>query len=121
MKKKLNRRDFLGTVSVVGAGLAVGLPTIVRASGGAESFTGKRPYWARNAGRTSKTIASVLREPLPAEELSLFQSAEKLIISGPTFTYHINKVTGAINIIRVVREEQEVIAAPTRLSPGHCA
>jgi len=78
MKGKLNRRDFIGAVSVVGAGLSIGLPTVASALGGHEAFTGKWPYWAKDAGITSKAIASVLREPLPAEELSLSQSAAEV-------------------------------------------
>ena len=109
MKGKLNRRDFIGAVSVVGVGLSIGLPTVASASGGHEAFTGKWPYWPKDAGITSKAIASVLREPLPAEELSLSQSAAEFVISGPTFTYHVEKTTGAIKALRVVREGQEVI------------
>ena len=34
MKKRLNRRDFISTASVVGAGLTIGLPTIACSSDG---------------------------------------------------------------------------------------
>jgi len=68
------------------------------------------PAWAGDAGRISKTIGAVLREPLPAEALSLSQTAGEFIISGPTFTYRVQKTTGAISALRVVREGQEVIA-----------
>jgi hypothetical protein len=61
--------------------------------------------------RRSKTIASVLREPLPPEELKLTKTQTEFVITGPTFTYRVEKKTGAINAIRVVREGQEVIAA----------
>ena len=114
MKNKLNRRDFISATSVVGAGLAIGLPAVVRASDDTNVFKGKwlrRPDWARDTERTSKTINSVLREPLPAEELSLSQNATEFVINGPTFTYRVEKITGAISSILVVREGQEVIAA----------
>ena len=55
MKDKLNRRDFIGTASVVGAGLAVGLPGVACSTGGAsvkpailggpKTFTGTWPGW----------------------------------------------------------------------------
>ena len=68
------------------------------------------PAWAGDAGRTSKTIGAVLREPLPVEALSLSQTAGDFVISGPTFMYRVQKTTGAINALRVVCEGQEVIA-----------
>jgi hypothetical protein len=68
------------------------------------------PAYAKDAPTTSKTINSVLREPLPPEELSLSQSGAKFVIKGPTFTYRVQK-TGALDDIRVVRDGQEVIAS----------
>lgn len=59
---------------------------------------------------SSKTIASVLREPLPPEELSLAQNTQEFVITGPTFTYRVGKKTGTINEVRVMREGREVIA-----------
>ena len=69
------------------------------------------PVCAQQPAPTSRTINSVLREPLPAEELSLSESSTEFVVSGPTFTYRIQKATGAISRIRVVREGQEVITA----------
>jgi hypothetical protein len=64
---------------------------------------------ADEIGKTSKTVGSVLREPLPAEELRLAENDGEFIVTGPTFTYHVQKSTGAINAIRVVRDGQTVI------------
>jgi len=44
------------------------------------------PAFAEGGVKTSRTIRSVLREPLPPEELTLSESAAELVISGPTFT-----------------------------------
>jgi hypothetical protein len=62
-------------------------------------------------GRTSKTIASVLREPLPPEELKLTKTPTEFVLAGPTFTYRVEKRTGAINAICVIRDGQDVIRA----------
>ncbi len=59
----------------------------------------------------SKTIASVLREALPPEELKLTKTATDFVITGPTFTYQVGKKTGAINAMRAVHDGQEVITA----------
>jgi len=66
---------------------------------------------AENGTRFSKTISSVLREPLPAEELALTESAAGWVISGPTFTYQVQRTTGAIVALRVVRDGEAVIVA----------
>jgi hypothetical protein len=58
---------------------------------------------------TSKTIHAVLREPLPAEELSVSNNAGGFVINGPTFAYSVDKASGAINSFRVVCDGQEVI------------
>jgi hypothetical protein len=61
--------------------------------------------------RTGRWIGTVLREPLPAEELTLSTNAGEWVITGPTFTYRIQKSTGTINGLRVVSNGQEVIAS----------
>jgi hypothetical protein len=66
---------------------------------------------AEQPAPTSRPISAVLREPLPPEELSLSESDKEVVLRGPTFTYRVQKATGAISGIRVVREGQEVIAA----------
>ncbi len=60
-------------------------------------------------GSVSKPIGSVLREPLPAEDLKLTQSPAAFVINGPTFTYRVERKTGAISLVRVRREGLEVI------------
>jgi len=69
------------------------------------------PLACASTAQTSRTISTVLREPLPPEELSLSESAAEFAFTGPTFTYRVQKATGAISGIRVVREGQEVIMA----------
>ena len=64
-----------------------------------------------NIGKTSKTISAVLREPLPPEEINLSKTAAEFVISGPTFTCRVQRKTGAISGIKVVRDEQEVITS----------
>ncbi len=59
----------------------------------------------------SKTIASVLREALPPEELKLTKTTTEFVITGPTFKYRVERKTGAISDMSVVREGQEVITA----------
>ena len=44
------------------------------------------PAYAQGNGRVSKPISTVLREPLPLEELQLSESAAEWVIAGPTFT-----------------------------------
>jgi len=63
----------------------------------------------RSPERISKPIASVLREPLPPEELKLAKTPTEFVVSGPTFTYHVDRRTGMISAIRVVRDGQEVV------------
>ncbi len=60
---------------------------------------------------SSRTIRAVLREPLPPEELQLSETASEYVLCGPTFAYRVQKATGAIRAITVVREGQEVIGA----------
>lgn len=66
---------------------------------------------AEGSSKVSKTIGIVLREPLPAEELSLSNGAGEWVITGPTFAYRVEKTTGAINALRVVSEGREAIGS----------
>ena len=66
---------------------------------------------ARHRAPSSRTISAILREPLPPEEIQLSETASDYVLSGPTFTYRVQKATGAISAIRVVREGQEVVTA----------
>src|SRR3954466_2830907 len=54
---------------------------------------------------------SLLRMPLPPEELRLTRSRTELAIEGPTFSYRVQRKTGAIEGLRVVRGQQEVISS----------
>ena len=68
---KNNRRTFISTVSVVGAGLAIGLPTIACSSGGhlakpailggTKAFTGKWPGWPVIGKVEEKELTDVLK------------------------------------------------------------
>jgi perosamine synthetase len=71
MKNKLNRRDFIGTASIAGAGLAIGLPTIGRSSfgatekpailGGPKAFAGKWQGWPVIDQIEEKELLGVLK------------------------------------------------------------
>jgi hypothetical protein len=64
---------------------------------------------AENPEPRSKTIASVLREPLPPEDLSCSADDGKITIKGPTFEYVVDKTTGAIVALQVKRDGSSVI------------
>lgn len=51
----------------------------------------------------SRTVAQVLRDPLPSENLSCSESASSIVIQGPAFRYTIEKKSGAITDIEAVR------------------
>jgi len=59
--------------------------------------------------RRSQPISAVLREPLPPEELTCAQTDEAITIKGPTFSYTVHRVSGAMASLRVVREGEPVI------------
>lgn len=71
MKNKLNRRDFINSASVAGAGIAIGLPTLANASfdknakpavlGGPKAFTGKWLSWPVIDQREEKELLQVLK------------------------------------------------------------
>jgi hypothetical protein len=67
--------------------------------------------YSKDARTASKTIVSVLREPLPAEELRLSQGRQEFVVQGPTFTYRVQAKTGVVSGIRVVRGGREVISS----------
>ncbi len=67
--------------------------------------------WAQTSARTSKTIGTVLREPLPPEDLTLSTNADEWVITGPTFAYHVRNTTGAITGLRVASEGKEVMTS----------
>ena len=56
----------------------------------------------------SKTITEVLREPLPPEDLSCLEGDLLIVVQGPTFTYTVDKTTGAIAGLEVMRQGETV-------------
>ena len=60
--------------------------------------------------KSRETIDSVLREPLPPEDLSLAENTGEFVINGPTFSYRVQKISGVINGIHALQDGQEVIA-----------
>lgn len=50
----------------------------------------------------------MLRQPLFPEELQLTERSAEWVITGPTFTYHVEKRTGVIGGVRVQREGRDV-------------
>lgn len=60
----------------------------------------------------SKLITSLLREPLPSEDLCYSADNNRIIIKGPTYEYTVDKGTGTIVTLRVKREGQTVICLP---------
>ena len=57
----------------------------------------------------SKTVYSVLREPLPPEELGTRESDKEVVVQGPTFTYGLHKATGVIGSLRACRQGRPVL------------
>ncbi len=57
----------------------------------------------------SKPIKEVLREPLPSEDITCIESETTIIVQGPTFRYSLDKLSGTITEIEVVREGEVVI------------
>lgn len=96
MKKKLNRRDFINSASVAGAGLAIGLPTLANASldknakpavlGGPKAFTGKWNSWP------------IIDQTDEKELLKVLNSKKWCRLGSPTaprFEQEYQKLTGA--------------------------
>lgn len=61
------------------------------------------------AAEISKSIKDVLREPLPSEDLVCNEDGEKIIIQGPTFRYVVERKTGIVSDVEVVREGTIVV------------
>ncbi|MCA1901304.1 MAG: hypothetical protein LDL53_03665 [Candidatus Hydrogenedens sp.] len=57
----------------------------------------------------SKSIYDVLKEPLPPEDLVCEERENTIVVQGPTFNYVVDKNTGAISDIKVMREGSVVI------------
>ncbi len=60
-------------------------------------------------GQQSKPIAEVLRQPLPPEDLTLHAGESQMVITGPTFTYTVNRNTGAISGLEVRRDGKTIL------------
>ncbi len=73
--------------------------------------SGSTLAWAQGSRPTSRALSSVLKEPLPSEELQLADGGTEWIIKGPTFEYRIWKATGALTAVRVQSDGREVIRA----------
>ena len=58
--------------------------------------------------RVSQTITSVLREPLPPEDLRCSVQAGEIVIQGPTFRFTVDRTSGAIRGLEVQREGRVV-------------
>ena len=58
----------------------------------------------------SEPVADVLRQPLPAENLSLIERPEAFVITGPTFVYTVDRRTGLIAELDVRRDGKTVLA-----------
>jgi hypothetical protein len=69
------------------------------------------PSPGQTAERVSRPISAVLRQPLPPEELGFSENDGEFVINGPTFIYHVQKGTGAIAAMCVVRDGRSVIEA----------
>jgi hypothetical protein len=68
---------------------------------------------AQSPASRSEPIASILRQPLPAENLAVRESDSTIAIEGPTFTYTVNRATGMISELAVCRDGAQVLRMPT--------
>ncbi|MCZ2080645.1 MAG: hypothetical protein LC130_37225 [Bryobacterales bacterium] len=57
-------------------------------------------------------MSSVLREPLPPENLSCTVQGDKIVMRGPTYEYAVDTRTGAIGALQVWRDGQVVVRLP---------
>ncbi|NUQ65577.1 MAG: hypothetical protein HUU20_24170 [Pirellulales bacterium] len=64
---------------------------------------------AGEASPRSKTVYSVLREPLPPEDLSTRESDKEVVVEGPTFTYGLPKSSGIVGSLIACRQERAVV------------
>jgi len=64
---------------------------------------------AEESKRRSKTVTSVLREPLPPEDMRCLVDARKITIQGPTYRYVVDGATGVIGSLQVERGGRTVV------------
>lgn len=62
------------------------------------------------AAQESLPVTSVLRQPLPPEDLSCEVAGTRIVVRGPTFEYAVDRATGAIAAIQVRRQDRTVIS-----------
>lgn len=62
------------------------------------------------AERVSRTITSVLQEPLPPEDLHCSVQDGEIIIEGPTFRYTVDEAGGVVRGLEVKREGRVVVS-----------
>jgi hypothetical protein len=65
---------------------------------------------AEPAAPRSEPVADVLRQPLPAENLTLVEQPEAFVVTGPTFVYKVDRGTGLIAALDVRRDGKTVLA-----------
>ncbi len=102
MKNQLNRRDFINSASIAGAGIAIGLPTLAHASsdknakpavlGGTKAFTGKWNSWP------------IIDQTDEKELLQVLKSKKWCRLGSPTaprFEQEFQKLTGAKHALAI--------------------
>ena len=57
----------------------------------------------------SQTIAQVLREPLPPEDLHCTAEENAVTVQGPTFRYTLDRANGAVTALEALREGKPVV------------
>ena len=57
----------------------------------------------------SKTIAQVLREPLPSEDISCTVTDTSVVVTGPVFRYTVDRASGAVSGLEATRDGKTVV------------
>jgi hypothetical protein len=68
---------------------------------------------AQSPAPRSVPVASILLQPLPAENLAVRESDSTISIEGPTFAYTVDRATGMISELAVRRDGAQVLRMPT--------
>ena len=58
----------------------------------------------------SKTIAQVLREPLPPEDLSCTVTDTTIVVTGPVFRYTVDRASGTVSGLEATRDGETVVS-----------
>ena len=64
----------------------------------------------------SLPVADVLRQPLPAENLTVSETESEITVKGPTFTYTVDRRVGLISALDVRREGAQVLHTLTPIA-----